>query len=236
MKPIVFIPVLLLSLVANAQLKLDRQDFDHLVSIGNLYSKDPNAARARFTVSMDSLQTPQLRHIADVLIRVGKGDLSMLEHSVLGRPDDDELLMWYVIREIHYDRINKERTPRGADVVAKEVLERKIDSRILLDNYYYLIHGGLASLFNDADLSAMDIDIESLGFKNKTEKAIFYFNVVDALIGGRSKVLSSLKKYETIVSFSKKLPTVNGKPYYFYRDLDFDDFDWVGYAIVISVI
>jgi hypothetical protein len=110
-----------------------------------------------------------------------------------------------------------------------KVLSQKIDERWLLDNYYYRIHGGIATLFNSADLRSKNINIEELGFKNQTEKSIFYFSIMDALIGGRFKVLLMLQKYDKILEFSAKLPTFNNQKYYYYTELDFEDFNWIGY-------
>jgi hypothetical protein len=220
---------LLFTIVVQAQLKLGDKDFKNLIAISEVYSKNPNGRGEAFAKSIDSLRTPKLNHIADVLIEVGKGDIKMLAPNILSRPNNEELIMWYVIREIHYNRVSKTKTSRDPNIVASEVLSRKIDERWLLDNYYYRIHGGIATLFNDVDLSKYDINIETLGFKNQTEKSIFYLGFIDAIIGGRFKVLKSLKKNDKIIEFSNKLPTINGKQYYSYRDFDFDDFDWIGY-------
>ena len=205
---------LLFSIVVQAQLKLGDKDFKNLIAISEVYSKNPNGRGEAFAKSIDSLRTPKLNHIADVLIEVGKGDIKMLEPNILSRPNNEELIMWYVIREIHYNRVSKTKTSRDSSIVAREVLSQKIDERWLLDNYYYRIHGGIATLFNDADLSKYDINIETLGFKNQSEKSIFYLGFIDALIGGRFKVLKSLKKNDKIIEFSNKLPTINGKQYY----------------------
>lgn len=229
MKQLQILFLLLITITSQAQLKLADKDFRNLITIGETYSKNTNASGDAFAKTIDSLRTPKLNHIADVLIEVGKGAIKILEPSILSRPNNEELIMWYVIREIHYNRVSKTKTPRDPIVVANEVLSQKIDERLLLDNYYYRIHGGIGTLFNDADLSKINIEMEALGFKNQTEKAIFYFEFIDALVGGRFKVLASLKKNDRIIEFSNKLPTINGKQYFSYKDFDFEDFDWIGY-------
>jgi len=138
-------------------------------------------------------------------------------------------MLWYIIRELHYNRVNEKLTPRPDTIVAKEILSKKIDSRWLLDNYYYRIHGGIASLFNNANLSKYNFNIDSLGFRDETEKAIFFLNMVDALIGGRFKVLQMMKNNKKILDFCDNLPKFNGKPYFYYKNFDYDDFDWIGY-------
>lgn len=217
-----------------AQLKLDKKDLKNLIAMGEIYSLNPNARGEEFAKSMDSLRTPKLNNIVDTSIEIGKAEKTILDSKFLSRPSNDELIMWYVIREIHYNRVSKTKKPRDVKDVAADVLSRKIDERWLLDNYYYRIRGAIATLFNESDLSAVNINIETLGFKNKTEKAIFFFNIVDGLIGSRFKVLMTLKKNDKIVEFIKKLPKFNNKDYYYYQDFDFEDFDFIGYEITES--
>ncbi|TPG45125.1 hypothetical protein [Flavobacterium pectinovorum] len=229
MKKLSLLLFILLSFSNFAQVKLNAKDLKNLIAISEIYSKNTNATGSEFAKSIDSLRTSVLNPIADALIEVGKGEETILSHKFLARPSNEQLYLWYVIREIHYNRVSETRTKKPNVEIANEVLSQKIDERWLLDNYYYRIHGGIASLFNKADLSKINIDIEKLGFKNQTEKSIFYLNMMDALIGGRFKVLQMLKKNDKIIEFSEKLPMFNGKKYFYYTNLDFEDFNWVGY-------
>jgi hypothetical protein len=213
----------------NAQLKLDHSDLNNLISISQIYSRNPNARGEEFTRSIDSLRTTKLNHVVDVLITMGKEDKTILERRYLARPEDDELVMWYVIREIHYNRTDKKNTPRPDSVVANEILAGNIDSRWLLDNYYYRIHSCFASMFNNTDLSEYNIELDSLGFKDETEKGIFFLSIMDALVGGRFKVLQMMKNNKKILEFSDKLPKFNGKEYYHYKGFDYKDFEWIGF-------
>jgi hypothetical protein len=188
-----------------------------------------NGRGDQFSKSIDSLRTPILNHIADALIAVGKGDKTIIENRFLTRPGNDELVLWYVIREIHYNRISKTQKPRPSIDVANEILSKNIDDRWLLDNYYYRIQGGIASLFNDADLSSYNFNIDSLGFRSETEKAIFFLNMMDALASGRFKVLQMMKNNKKIMDFCDKLPKFDGKAYYYYKNFDYEDFQWIGY-------
>lgn len=218
-----------LSFINYSQVKLDTKDLKNLIAISEIYSKNTNARGEQFAKSIDSLRTPKLNHICDALIEVGKGEETILTNKYLSRPSNEELVLWYVIREIHYNLVSKTKKSRPNLDVASEVLSQKIDERWLLDNYYYRIHGGIAKLFNSADLRSKNINIEELGFKNQTEKSIFYFSIMDALIGGRFKVLLMLKKYDKILEFSDKLPTFNNQKHFYYTKLDFEDFNWIGY-------
>ncbi len=220
---------LLLATISNGQVKLEKKDLDNLIAISEAYSQNPNATGEKFFKTIDSLRTPTLNKISDALIAVGKGDKTILDNRFISRPTDDELYLWYVIREIHYNRVNKNKVPRPDIDVANEILSKKIDSRWLLDNYYYRIHGGIATLFNNADLSTYNFNLNSLGFKNETEKAIFFLNMMDALVGERFKVFQKMKNNSKILEFCNKLPHFNGKEYYYYKNFDYDDFEWISY-------
>lgn len=231
-----FLSLILLaaSIFTKAQIKLDQKDFNNLIAIAELYSYNTNSRGDQFAKSIDSLRTPKLNHIVDALIPVAKGDHTILETQFLARPNEEELVLWYVIREIHYNRTNEKVKARPAAEVANEVLFQQIDSRWLLDNYYYRIHGGIASLFNEADLSKYNFNMDSLGLKDETEKAIFFLNMMDALVGGRFKVLQMMKNNEKILEFCDKLPKFNGKEYFYFKNFDYADFDWVGYDKTVA--
>jgi hypothetical protein len=226
MNKILTFTLLLFSILVYGQ--KENQDFDNLVKLGEVYSKNVNATGEEFRNSVEKLRTTNLDHIIDAMIAVGQGDKKLLTNEFLSRPNELELKYWYVIREIHYNNVSKEKEPRPNDIVAKEVLESTIDERWLLDNYYYRIRGGIAKIFNDADLSEYNFNINDYGLKNQTEKAMLYFALTDAMTQ-RFKVLQMLKNYDKLLEFAKKLPTINDKPYYEYVDFDFDDFDWAGY-------
>jgi hypothetical protein len=229
MKKLITIILIFMSFVSFSQVKLDGKDLKNLIELSELYSNNPNATGKKFAKSVDALRTERLNHICDVLIEVGKGEKTILANKYLSRPSNEDLMLWYVIREIHYNQVSETKPKRPNSEVANEILSQKIDERWLLDNYYYRIHGGIAMLFNESDLSKINIDIEKLGFKNQTEKSIFYFAIIDAMIGGRFKVLQMLKNNDQIIEFSEKIPTINGKKYYHYVDLDFEDFNWIGF-------
>lgn len=231
---LLFVVLLLASTICNAQVQLDSKSLTNLIAISELYSQNPNLSSDNFVKSINSFRTAKLSQVIDTLIAVSKGDETILETRFLKQPTDEELVLWYVIREIHYNRTGDTKNPQSSADVAKNVLSKKIDNRWLLDNYYYRIHGGIASLFNTADLSQHNFKIDDLGFKDTTEKAIFFLNMMDTLVGGRLKVLAMMKNNKKILEFCDKLPKFNGKDYYYFKSFDYPDFDWIGYEKIES--
>lgn len=223
-----FFTAMLTFLVVMAWGQNQNQDFENLVKLGEIYSKNVNASGDEFKNAVNELRTPSLNHIIDALIAVGESDKKLLTKEFLTKPTKMELKYWYVLREIHYNNQSKEKKPRPNDIVAKEVLEKDIDIRWLLDNYYYRIHGGIAQMFNTEDLSTYNFNLDDYGLENETEKAILFFAVTNSLTQ-RFKVLQYMKNYDKLLEFANKLPTFNGKPYYEYHSFDFEDFEWIGY-------
>lgn len=219
----------LLILPCTAQIKLSPADLNNLAALGQLYSYHNMATGAQFAKSADSLRTPVLNHVIDALLATGRQDSSILQKQFMARPDHDELMLWYVIREIHYNRVDTARKKLPPLEVAKNTLSQKINEYWLLDNYYYRINNGLAMLFNTADLSGHNFDLNDMGFNDDTEKGIFFFNMMSSLANGRFRVLRYLKKPEKIITMAHKLPYLNGKPYFYYTNLAFPDFQWTGY-------
>lgn len=206
----------------------DNKDIEDLVKLGEIYSKNVNATGANFVKEVQKLRKPGLNHMIDALIAVGKGDVKLLSKEFLSKPPAIELKYWYVLREIHYNNQNQTDQSRTNIEIALETLEKDIDSRWLLDNYYYRIRGGISKMFNEKNLNKYDIDLNNYGLENDTEKAILYFNLTSALTQ-RFVVLHMLKNYDKLLVFAGKLPTINEKPYYTLTSFNFEDFDWIGY-------
>jgi hypothetical protein len=231
MKNIPIIFLLLSMYCGQAQTSIPR--FGNLVRLGELYSSDVNGTGDNFKKTADSLRTPELSHIIDALIAIGQGDRKLLTSEFLKLPDNKELKLWYVLREIHYNNQSKNKEPRSNEIVARETLEKHIDERWLIDNYYYRINTGIGKLFNTEDLKDLNIDSKSCGLKNDTERAILYFNLNHALTT-RFVVLQAMKNYDRLLEFAAKLPTFDSRPYFEYKEFDFKDFDWIGYEKVES--
>ncbi|WP_375560948.1 hypothetical protein ACE193_25200 [Bernardetia sp. OM2101] len=215
----------------NATNQLSESDFATLIKIADYYSNNVNLKGKNTISDLETFRTPKLDHIVSTLQVVSKADKSIFDKKYLSRPSNEELQLWYIIREIHYNNINS--TKRTNEEVAKEVLNKEIDDRWLLDNYYYRLSGGISFLSNTANLKKININLDEYGLRNKTEKAILYFGIMQPLLT-RFSVLSFVKNYDKVNYFAKRLPTINGKPYYYYTDFDYEDFDWIGHEKVES--
>jgi hypothetical protein len=211
------------------QLKLVPKDFDNLIALGELYSHNNMFSGEEFAKAANALRTPILDHVIDAMIESGKADTLLLQNRFMARPTNEELTLWYVIREIHYNRIDTTKKPSSDIEIAQKVLSDNTNEKWLLDNYYYLVEVGISFLFNNADLSHFNFDLNNLGLKNKTEKDIFFLHMMHSLTYGRFRVLNYMKKHDKIIEMSNKLPLFDDKKYFYYSSFNLSDDEWTGY-------
>jgi len=220
--------LLLFSTFTYSQIKISDSDLDKLIQIGEYYSKNVMLSKKSAIQDLEKLRTKKLNNIITVLQVQSKQSIDILDQKYLRKPSYDDMVMWYIIREIHYNLIDKENKPRNSAEVAKEFLNKKIDERWLLDNYYFRLQGAIGMIFNKTDLSNHNIELDNYELKSNTEKAIVYFNLMKAL-GTRFKVLQMLKKNHKLVEFASRMPKFNGNEYFYYTDFEYEDFQWIGH-------
>lgn len=220
--------LLFVSTFTYSQINISDSDLDKLIQIGEYYSKNVMLTQDSAIEDLEKLRTEKLSQIVNVLQIQSNKSLDILSEKYLTKPSHDDLVMWYVIREIHYNLTDKENKPRTSIIVAKETLERKIDERWLLDNYYFRLYGAVATIFNNTDLSSYNIQLDNYKLESNTEKAILYLNLIDALCT-RFKVLQMLRKNDKLVEFASRMPKFNGNEYFYYTDFEYEDFEWIGH-------
>jgi hypothetical protein len=225
MKCVIFLVFLSFTTIyGSAQTKLSDKDFNNLIALAELYSHNNMCTGVEFAKKAEALKTPVLSHVIDLMLAEGKQDSTILQKRFLNKPDNDELKLWYTISMIHYNRIDTGKTPLPDPEIARKTLSDSVAEPLLVDAYYYHINTGLSMLFNTADLSHFNFDLDNLGLKNDTEKAIVFYKMMDAIANARFRVLQYMKNNKRIDEFANRMPTFNGKPYYYYTNLDIPDF------------
>lgn len=219
-----FFIFLTLSVSAFAQVKLSDKEFKNLVALGDLYGANNMCRGDDFIRDANALRTPLLDPIIDRMIVSGKGDTSVINRRFIARPDETQMQLWYALREMAVLHNDTAKIKLSTEQTARKCLDEKRSTYYLLDNYYRELGSGLAFMFNKADLKDVNIQPDQLGFKDATEKDIFVLDVVYEMIYGRYLVLRSVKKPEKLLEFAAKMPMIDGKPYFYYTDLNFTDF------------
>lgn len=224
-KVLTLILLLAISNFAQAQLTIEDSELNNLVKLSEYYSKNSMLSKPTAMEDLEGFRTEKLDNIINNLQCQTKPSQAILDHKYMSRPSHEDLILWYVIRKIHRNFHDKENTPKESIDIAKEVLGKKIDERLLVDNYYSYLYGALAMLFNTTDLSMINIDLNQYGLKSDTEKAIVYLNLIDAL-AMRFTIVRVFNNNDKLFEMAERMPTFNGKQYYYYTNFQYSDFEW----------
>jgi hypothetical protein len=206
------------------QLSLTNDEREVLKDICSQYSQ-PN--KEKYLKQLKKQSPTKFHNFIDQLIAIKDDSDEILKTKYLQRPTDEELMYWYVVREFHYNNSEPDSLKKTNDKVLDWLTKEKIDDRWLLDNYYYRLSNRIGMLFNTADLSKHDFRLETLGLKNETERAMFVMFIINTC-GQRLSVMKFTGKGDP-ESVIKRLPKINGKEYYYYKDFNYEDFKWIGY-------
>lgn len=206
------------------QLSLTNDEREVLKDICSQYSQ-PN--KENYLKQLKKQSPTKFHNFIDQLIASKDDSDEVLKTKYLQRPTDEELMYWYVVREFHYNNSEPDSLKKTKDQVLDWLTKEKIDDRWLLDNYYYRLSNRIGMLFNKADLSKHDFRLETLGLKNETERAMFVMFIINTC-GQRLSVMKFTGKGDP-ESVIKRLPKINGKEYYYYKDFNYEDFEWIGY-------
>lgn len=224
MKTLLYAAVLAVSTTLSAQVKLADKDFKNLTSLAEYYVAHNNANNDDFDASVKKFASGKLVNVVETMTLLDSGDKKLLTPKYLARPANDELQLWYAIDRLRYHKNVDTLDTRTNEQVLKAALAEKADEREMLDDYYRALDGGVGFLFNDANLSDINIEMDKLGFKNDTEKAIFFLNITGGLIT-RFRVLNQMQNPDKLMEFAAKLPKFNGEPYYKFKGFGFEDFE-----------
>jgi hypothetical protein len=224
MKTLFYAALLAVSCTVSAQVKLSDKDFKDLASLAEYYVAHNNANNDDFDASVKKFASGKLANMVQTMTLLDGGDKKLLTPKYMARPANDELQLWYTIDRLRYHKNVDTLDTRTNEQVLKAALAEKADEREMLDDYYRMLEGGIGFLFNEANLSDVNLEIDKLGFKNDTEKAIFFLNVTSGLIM-RFRVLNQMQNPDKLMEYAAKLPKFNGEPYYKFKGFGFEDFE-----------
>jgi hypothetical protein len=192
------------------QLSLTNDEREVLKDICSQYSQ-PN--KEKYLKQLKKQSPTKFHNFIGQLIASKDDSDEILKIKYLQRPTDEELTYWYVVREFHYNNSEPDSLKKTNDQILDRLTKEKIDDRWLLDNYYYRLSNRIGMLFNTADLSKHEFDLETLGLKNETERAMFVMFIINTC-GQRLSVMKFTGKGDP-ESVIKRLPKINGKDYYY---------------------
>jgi hypothetical protein len=229
MKTLLCAAISAVSFALTAQVKLGDKDIKNLTALAGYYADNNNANNDGFDAEVKKFSSGKLVNIVQVLTVLDGTDKKLLTPKYLSRPANDELQLWYAMDKLRYHKNIDTLNTRTNEQVVRQALAEKVDERMLVDNYYRSLNGGIGFLFNEANLSDVNIEIDKLGLKNDTEKGIFFLNATSGLIT-RFRVLNHMQNPDKLMEFAAKLPKFNGAPYYKYTAFGFEDFEYANDA------
>ncbi len=171
----------------------------------------------------DTSLAPTAEFIAQTITTKNK----ILSTKFLTRPDDKTLKNIYIIRKVSLN-MGEEKSIDNEKLI-DSLLRTEVPVYELVDNYYEMVFISVGNKKQPFNLSKVDFKMSEYNLKDDTEKGILFLNCMN-LCGKTiwgfmniAKPMNTKKAYE----FIKKFPKFNGRPYYYYRDLFFDDFEMV---------
>lgn len=208
--------------------ELNEKETSVLASIAEVTYKGLAAGDSSVKIELNKLRIEKFNGLLNLLLHVDGADSVLFTTQILSKPNPDELRYYYAIREVCAAKRNGDSSAKYPEII-REVMKRRIDDGNLLDNYYYTLKPGIAAYFNKTNLKYVNIDLNSLGLKNETEKAICFLNITYSLLGPRFIMLETKRNYTAILELISKAPKFNGKEYYCYSNFDYEDFVYLGF-------
>lgn len=233
MKKLLILLFIFSAAFSRAQVTLKDLDFDNFLEVSDMYAKSFRYIDTYYYSRLEQLRTPALNQIISTVIAISKHDVSLLSPQFLKKPNKKDLHLWYVMREVYNNKQLPGNQQKSTSEVVKKYMAEKLDPKWLTDNYYKQLSYGLAFVFNTMDMSSYNFVFDSLDMKNKIDRAIFYYNMVNAC-GQRILALNSMKKYDQLLQYLDKMPKFNGQPYYYFTYLNYEDFQYIGYNVMES--
>jgi hypothetical protein len=150
---------------------------------------------------------------------------NIINEKFLTLPDTLTLRNLYVIRSVAW---NQGKLQKKDLALVDSLLEKTIPYNDLVSCYYNILFSAVVAKNTPLYLSKIDFNTESYNLKSRAEKAIFFLESMSAfslLFNSAMESGNKLEKMNALAVFDH-FPSYDGKPYYKFAKLDFDDFDY----------
>lgn len=209
--------------------KTNNINVDNLITLAKIYNKyhswqsiDENEAQEVYK----SFKGSKFEKISNFIILLCSKKNNLLKTVFIKRQSDDFLKMFYIINQINVDLFDKDKVV--SERFVKKYLTQDININEALREYYISLFISQNNKNKPYNLSNLNFNIEKMGFLNEEEKKIFYF-IFSSKFGYQIYSYFNAKNGHNFIGIKKYillLPTINGKPYYRYEDLEFKDFNY----------
>jgi len=217
MKSYFFAIALLVSMAGAAQSQTLNDD---LIKLAAIWRKAGDDTRKE----LESITNPDLQASKEFIEESIKKKNKITTKRYITRPDSITLRHLFVIRWLRVKQGNGDQN-RGIELI-DSLNQSKPGTYEQLANYYEMVYSSVSNYNNPLDMSKVNFNMNEYGFKDDTEKNIFFFESMRTLglfIWGFMNIPKP-PRFDKVLDVIKDYPTFNGKPYYEYKDLDFTDF------------
>jgi hypothetical protein len=173
---------------------------------------------------LNTINSEELARAKEIVGEMIKSDNKILSHSFLLRPDSATLHYFFIVRALMW---NKKATPRFDKFYLVDSLNAfPAGQRAQLASYYNLLFGSTVNKNETQNVSEVNLDLDSYGLKDSTEKGIFFLESM-SIFSQRAWGYMTIPKqpdYEAALAAINNVPKYNGQPYYKFKKLYFPDF------------
>ena len=200
-----------------------------LIEMGRAYKDYMFAGEAdkKFLKSFNKQFPKSLKTEANFIRESITTDNDLLNEEFLQLPEESTLKNIYIIRELNL-LLREESDVSPAELV--DSLEKSDIPRYeMVNNYYSMLFTGIGNKNKPFDFSGVNFQLNELGLVDETEKGIFFLRCINLCAINIWGYMNVVKPPNTAKAFEyiKKYPSINGKPYYRFTDLYFNDFEMV---------
>ncbi|MBN2828164.1 MAG: hypothetical protein JXQ26_09240, partial [Tissierellales bacterium] len=169
-------------------------------------------------------QGTEFERVAKFIEESTKNKNRVIEKEFLTRPDSTTLKIFHTIIMVNYNMY--ESKPEDNEKVVTKYLETDISNYEQIQQYYGSLFISVINKNRPFDYSNQNWNLDSLGFKDDKEKAVFFLVFMDKLGSQISSYLGAMKgpNWDGIEKYVGLLPKINGKNYYEYDAFYFKDF------------
>lgn len=214
----------ILSLSSESYSQLQKKDA--LYVLANFYHKYlfVNNPSKNDIKSIEEKMPAELKVSTDFIVQAVTSKNKLLTKPYLSKPEPAVLQQLYIIRAI--SNLTRESDAVDFKSFIDSLSGSNLDPYILLDNYYNMLFIGVGNKIQPFDLSKIDLILSDYNLINDTEKGILVLRAIELCskkIWGFMNIAKPANTKKAINQI-KEFPTINGKPYYYYKEYNFPDF------------
>lgn len=221
MKIRIIVCLFLASQIATGQ-ESYRQDLISLAEVYHEYHAS-NPSDEVF-IAFDAVTSDDLRVSKEFIKELIRPENEIATEKYLTKPDSITLRSLYVVRAVNYNMF--EKFPKNNNLLVDSLLNETTNYHEQISCYYGMLFNAISNKNRPLKMSKYNFNLNGYELENDVEKAIFFLEsmeVFGTLIWGYMNIPDP-PNYAKALTIIRNYPKYNGKPYYEYLALDFDDF------------